>query len=56
MFGFGLGSGATIATIVIGASTRLGRILTEIPEPGMMLLFGVSVGALGLYMGQKKKP
>jgi uncharacterized membrane protein YfcA len=41
---------------ILGTMVAAGRLLTEIPEPGMMLLFGVSVGALGLYMGQKKKP
>ncbi len=44
------------ATELMAASSGIGHFLTEVPEPGMMLLFGVSVGALGLYIGQKKKP
>jgi PEP-CTERM motif len=27
----------------------------EIPEPGMMLLFGLSVGLLGLRLGGRRK-
>ena len=56
MFGDSLGPVAAIATVLTAATSGIGHFLTEIPEPGMMLLFGFSVGALGLYIGQKKKP
>jgi PEP-CTERM motif len=32
-----------------------GLAALEIPEPGMMLLFGLSVGLLGLRLGGKNK-
>jgi PEP-CTERM motif len=32
-----------------------GLAALEIPEPGMMLLFGLSVGLLGLHLGGKNK-
>ncbi len=56
MFGLIVGPVVAMAAPLMAASSGIGRFLTEVPEPGMMLLFGVSVGALGLYIGQKKKP
>ena len=41
---------------VVVAMARVDRFLVQVPEPGMLLLFGLGVGSLGLYMGRKREP
>jgi PEP-CTERM motif len=48
-----------IAVFTIAAQSLAGFVqglaALEIPEPGMMLLFGLSVGLLGLRLGGRNK-
>jgi hypothetical protein len=60
MFAVTTGIASAVAAPLIAVSSNVGasvnRFFAEVPEPGMMMLFGASVAALGLYIGQKKKP
>jgi hypothetical protein len=42
-------SGADIARVVTSFAT-------QVPEPGVALIFALGAGALGLRMGRKRKP
>jgi hypothetical protein len=33
---------------------KMGQIIAQVPEPGMMLLFGLFAGGLGLFIGRKR--
>jgi hypothetical protein len=33
---------------------KVGQIIAQVPEPGMMLLFGLFAGGLGLFIGRKR--
>lgn len=43
-----LGAGKTVALY-------LTNLAVQVPEPGMMLLFGIGAGVLGLRMGRRKR-
>ena len=42
-----LGAGQSLSSLISGLSI-------QIPEPGMMMLFGIGAGLLGLRMGRRK--
>ncbi len=49
MSGSPLGAGAVVARFFTNLSV-------QVPEPGMMLLFGLGTAALGLRIGRHRKP
>lgn len=48
-------SGSVITSAGQSLTSFLSQLAVQVPEPGMMLLFGLGAGVLGLRMGRNRK-